>query len=204
MVSLGGDALWSDRFLAQHSALIYYLVLIVMYLLSPRLAYNFSELIEAHAVDTYSEFAEANQSLLKELPPPYCAAKYYRSADLSIFDQFQTRRRANELQTIGAEGGSPDQLTSASDGENEGEDLAAGVPPRASDADCPSRLPPRRPVIRNLYDVFCAIRDDEAEHTATMASCIDGTVASQLRAQDEEREAAQQAMLDMQRGRARF
>ena len=59
--SLGGDRLWRDRFLAQHSALVYYLVLIALWLLSPALAYNFSELIEAHAVDTYAQFADQNK-----------------------------------------------------------------------------------------------------------------------------------------------
>lgn len=39
------------------------------YLVSPFLAYNFSELIESHAVDTYTEFAEANKQLLQSLPP---------------------------------------------------------------------------------------------------------------------------------------
>ena len=31
----------------------------------------------------------------------------------------------------------------------------------------------RRPQVENLYDVFEAIRDDEAEHVATMADCQD-------------------------------
>lgn len=39
------------------------------YLVSPFLAYNFSELIESHAVDTYSEFLETNKELLQSLPP---------------------------------------------------------------------------------------------------------------------------------------
>ncbi len=39
------------------------------YLVSPFLAYNFSELIESHAVDTYTEFAEVNKELLQSLPP---------------------------------------------------------------------------------------------------------------------------------------
>ena len=39
------------------------------YLISPFLAYNFSELIESHAVDTYTEFAEVNKELLQSLPP---------------------------------------------------------------------------------------------------------------------------------------
>ena len=38
-----------------------------------------SELIEAHAVDTYGEFVDANEELLRELPPPFSAASYYRS-----------------------------------------------------------------------------------------------------------------------------
>lgn len=37
--------------------------------MSPFLAYNFSELIESHAVDTYTEFAEVNKELLQSLPP---------------------------------------------------------------------------------------------------------------------------------------
>lgn len=39
------------------------------YFVSPFLAYNFSELIESHAVDTYTEFAAANKELLQSLPP---------------------------------------------------------------------------------------------------------------------------------------
>lgn len=58
MESLGGDALWVDRFLAQHGAILYYWVLVGFFLLFPSLAYNFSELVEAHASDTYAEFVE--------------------------------------------------------------------------------------------------------------------------------------------------
>lgn len=56
MEALGGDQSWADRFIAYHAALVYSTVLSVLWLLSPTLAYNFSELIEAHAVDTYGEF----------------------------------------------------------------------------------------------------------------------------------------------------
>ena len=52
MESLGGDQLWIDRFLAFHAAIVYYIILVVLFIASPNLAYNFSELIEAHAVDT--------------------------------------------------------------------------------------------------------------------------------------------------------
>jgi len=49
----------------------------LMWIVSPTLAYNFSELIEAHAVDTYAEFVDANAELLQQLPPPAIALAYY-------------------------------------------------------------------------------------------------------------------------------
>lgn len=76
--------------MAQHAAIVYFLILVLMFVVSPKLAYNFSELIEAHAVDTYGEFADANEALLKTLPPPYVAAQYYLSGDYYLFDEFQT------------------------------------------------------------------------------------------------------------------
>lgn len=54
MESLGGDQLWIDRFMAFHAAIVYYFILVLLFIVSPKLAYNFSELIEAHAVDTVS------------------------------------------------------------------------------------------------------------------------------------------------------
>jgi ubiquinol oxidase len=186
---LGGDALWSDRFLAYHSAVVYYIALLILFLVSPQLAYTFSAKIEAHATDTYDVFTESNEALLKQLPPPLCAVKYYRSSDLFYFDEFQTRRRAEFSE----------ELLEAEDEAEE--DLAAGIPELPGAAACPTRLPTRRPMIRNLFDVFRAISDDEGEHVATMKACIDGSVGNQLRAKDEEREAVQQALLDMQRER---
>eukprot|EP00879_Flechtneria_rotunda_P018613 GHRR01019531.1.p1 GENE.GHRR01019531.1~~GHRR01019531.1.p1 ORF type:complete len:370 (+),score=88.15 GHRR01019531.1:229-1338(+) len=56
MESLGGDQLWIDRFMAQHAAIVYYFILVGLFIVSPKLAYNFSELIEAHAVDTYGKY----------------------------------------------------------------------------------------------------------------------------------------------------
>lgn len=56
------------------------------------LAYNFSELIEAHAVDTYAQFAEQNKAALRLLPAPRIAKAYYESNDLYLFDEFQTAR----------------------------------------------------------------------------------------------------------------
>ena len=90
MESLGGDQDWEVRFFAQHAAIVYFFVLISLWLASPTLAYNFSELIEAHAVDTYAEFAESNKELLMTMSAPSVAKQYYESPDLYIFDEFQT------------------------------------------------------------------------------------------------------------------
>ena len=135
MESLGGDRRWIDRFMAGHSAVIYYWVLILMWLMSPTLAYNFSELIEAHAVDTYGQFVDENAERLRTLPAPAIAKRYY-STDLYLYDEFQTAR---------AQGS-------------------------------------RRPVIESLYDVFSAIRDDEAEHVNTMVRGCSSTHAHTVHA----------------------
>lgn len=52
METLGGDKRWSTRFLGYHVAIGYYWLLILTYLYSPRVAYQFMELLESHAVDT--------------------------------------------------------------------------------------------------------------------------------------------------------
>ena len=48
------------------------------YIVSPKEAYGFSVLLESHAVDTYGEFVDANEELLKSLAPPLAAVQYYR------------------------------------------------------------------------------------------------------------------------------
>lgn len=90
MESLGGDLEWRDRFFGQHAAFFYYWILNLMFLISPKVAYNFSELIEMHAVDTYGQFVDENEKLLKTLPPPPVAVDYYESEDLYMYDEFQT------------------------------------------------------------------------------------------------------------------
>eukprot|EP00238_Polyblepharides_amylifera_P005579 CAMPEP_0196584484 /NCGR_PEP_ID=MMETSP1081-20130531/47193_1 /TAXON_ID=36882 /ORGANISM="Pyramimonas amylifera, Strain CCMP720" /LENGTH=439 /DNA_ID=CAMNT_0041905697 /DNA_START=123 /DNA_END=1442 /DNA_ORIENTATION=+ len=92
MESMGGDRGWADRFLGYHSAVLYFLALLFLWLISPTTAYNFSELIEAHAVDTYAQFLDQNEDLLKTLPPPAAALQYYESTDMYLFDEFQTSR----------------------------------------------------------------------------------------------------------------
>jgi len=92
MESLGGNDAWIDRFTGFHSAIVYYWVLNLLWLISPYLAYQFSELLENHAVDTYSQFVDENEALLRSLPAPAIARKYYQSEDLYMFDEFQTSR----------------------------------------------------------------------------------------------------------------
>mmetsp|Transcript_66749 Transcript_66749/g.159642 ORF Transcript_66749/g.159642 Transcript_66749/m.159642 type:complete len:678 (-) Transcript_66749:17-2050(-) len=96
MESLGGDLRWFDRFLAQHGAIVYYWILVGFYMIDPRWSYNFSRLIETHAIDTYGEFVDANEELLRKLPPPPVAVEYYRGGNLYNFDKFQTSMWAPE------------------------------------------------------------------------------------------------------------
>jgi Alternative oxidase len=77
MEALGGDQSWWVRFVAQHSAIVYYFVLCALFALSPSLSYRFSELLETHAVNTYTVFLNDNEQLLKELPPVNAAVNYY-------------------------------------------------------------------------------------------------------------------------------
>jgi ubiquinol oxidase len=43
MESLGGNAMWSDRFLGYHVAIGYYWALVVLFFFSPAAAYEFME-----------------------------------------------------------------------------------------------------------------------------------------------------------------
>uniref|UniRef100_A0A7C8YPK9 Ubiquinol oxidase n=1 Tax=Opuntia streptacantha TaxID=393608 RepID=A0A7C8YPK9_OPUST len=92
MEELGGNAWWFDRFLAQHIAVFYYFMNVVMYAISPRMAYHFSECVENHAYETYEKFLKTQGEKLKKLPAPEIAVKYYTGGDLYLFDEFQTSR----------------------------------------------------------------------------------------------------------------
>ncbi|KAL4562993.1 hypothetical protein LXL04_027024 [Taraxacum kok-saghyz] len=100
MEELGGNAWWFDRFLAQHIAVFYYFMTVFMYILSPRMAYHFSECVEGHAFETYDKFIKAKEDELKNLPPSKVAVKYYTSEDLYLFDEFQTSRLPNTRRPI--------------------------------------------------------------------------------------------------------
>jgi len=146
--SLGGDQPFYVRFMAQHSALAYYLVLCGLWMASPSLSYKFSEMLETHAVDTYGQFVDENEKKLKELPPSLIAVEYY-TVGLSdpMFGEYQTKHGASSA-------------GSSSGGSGEGE--MNGV--RKSGMSMTS-----------LYDVFVAIRNDEGDHVNTMQSCLDPT-----------------------------
>ncbi|KAM1033590.1 hypothetical protein ACFX2I_036991 [Malus domestica] len=83
---LGGNAWWFDRFLAQHIAVFYYFMTAFMYLISPRMAYHFSECVESHAYSTYDKFIKARGEDLKKMPAPEVAVKYYTSGDMYLFE----------------------------------------------------------------------------------------------------------------------
>lgn len=91
MESYGGDQQFWVRFLAQHSALTYYLSCCVLWMVSPSLSYKFSEMLETHAVDTYGQFVDENEGLLKRLPPSLVAVEYYTIGLTDpMFGEYQT------------------------------------------------------------------------------------------------------------------
>lgn len=87
MESIGGDSLWWNRLLARHGAVAYYVVLMALFMVSPRLAYMCSELLELHAVDTYEEFCASNETLLREMPLTAAALEYDPLAE-TFYDVF--------------------------------------------------------------------------------------------------------------------
>ncbi|AFY39392.1 plastoquinol oxidase immutans [[Leptolyngbya] sp. PCC 7376] len=90
MESLGGSNFWLDRALAKTVALAYYWIIVGIYIVSPRSAYRFMELVEEHAYATYDKFLKAEAETLKGQPAPAIAINYYRDGDLYLFDEFQT------------------------------------------------------------------------------------------------------------------
>ncbi|RZC43807.1 hypothetical protein C5167_036762 [Papaver somniferum] len=95
MEELGGNSWWFDCFLAQHIAVFYYFMIVVMYMISPRMAYHFSECVEMHAFETHDKFLKLQGDELKKLLASEVAVKYYIEGDLYLFDKFQTARYPN-------------------------------------------------------------------------------------------------------------
>lgn len=88
MEALGGDKKWIDRFTAFHAAILYYWFLVLSFLISPTQSYAFSQLLEGHAVDTYAQFLEENEHLLRTLPAPEIAHVYFKEF-VYYFEEFQ-------------------------------------------------------------------------------------------------------------------
>ncbi|HEY9872356.1 MAG TPA: alternative oxidase [Candidatus Obscuribacterales bacterium] len=88
--SLGGGKYWLDRFVARIGVLAYYWILVFAYMIAPRSAYHFNQLVEEHAYETYDNFLTGHEAELKNQPAPQIAINYYRDGDLYMFDEFQT------------------------------------------------------------------------------------------------------------------
>jgi ubiquinol oxidase len=89
MESLGGNRLWIDRAIAQHVAVTYYWVVVLLYMLTPQNAYYLMELIENHAYHTYNDYLDSHAEELKTQPAPQVAISYYRDGDLYMFEETQ-------------------------------------------------------------------------------------------------------------------
>lgn len=87
---LGGNNYWIDRAVAHGGAFVYYWILVLVYIISPRSAYQFMQKVEEHAYHTYDTFLQENEAELKAQPAPQVAINYYREGDLYLFDEFQT------------------------------------------------------------------------------------------------------------------
>jgi ubiquinol oxidase len=95
MESLGGDQTYWVRFMAQHSAMVYFIGLCFLWAISPTLSYRFSELLETHAVNTYAQFLDENEEALKKMPPSVAAVEYYCFGTSDPFyAEFQTTAMA--------------------------------------------------------------------------------------------------------------
>lgn len=100
MEELGGSQFWGDRLLARSAALVYYWIVVGIYLVSPRSAYRFMELVEEHAYATYDKFLTDCEATLKQQPAPAIAQNYYRDGDLYMFDEFQTSRVPSDRRPV--------------------------------------------------------------------------------------------------------
>jgi len=90
MESLGGNSSVVDRTIAQTMAFGYYWYVVAVYAFSEPAAYHLSELIEDHAYNTYNGYLTKYEDMLKKMPVPAIARKYYIEDNPYMFDQFCT------------------------------------------------------------------------------------------------------------------
>jgi len=155
MESLGGNRKWRDRFLAEHMSILYYWVLVIFYFISPKQSYAFSELLEGHAVDTYSVFLKSNEERLKQLPPVDAAVQYY-SGSLCFSDSEPTEDDEEESSVA---------------------KVRKSVIPKFSFEEISEVnlegffVEPTTREVSSLYDVFQNINADEWQHVRAMKAC---------------------------------
>lgn len=88
--ALGGGERAIDRWISRIGVLAYYWILVFVYMIAPKSAYYFNQLIEERAYHTYDKFLKEHEDWLKTQPPPEVAINYYCTGDLYMFDEFQT------------------------------------------------------------------------------------------------------------------
>ena len=122
---MGGNWKWFDRFVAQLVAFFYYWFVLACYMFNPTLTCNLNQQEESHAYDTYDEFLNEFEVILKSRDSPDIAKKYYRDGDLYLFDKMHS---------------SPELSTSQVDD--------------VTKVDLEAKALHRRPKVDTLYDVF--------------------------------------------------
>ena len=88
--SLGGGERRIDRYISRIGVLAYYWILVFVYMIAPKSAYCFNQLVEQHAYHTYDTFLNQHEDWLKTQPAPQVAISYYCTGNLYMFDEFQT------------------------------------------------------------------------------------------------------------------
>jgi ubiquinol oxidase len=96
MEELGGNDNAIDRAVAQTMAFGYYWYVVAVYAWSQECAYHLSELIENHAYNTYNTYLTEHEDMLKGMPVPAIATKYYVDDNPFLFDLFCTVKDRDE------------------------------------------------------------------------------------------------------------
>ncbi len=94
--ALGGGKYWVDRWISRIGVLAYYWTLVFVYMMAPKLAYYFNQVVEEHAYHTYDTFLKEHEDWLKTQSAPQVAVNYYCTSELYMFDEFQTSHPSTE------------------------------------------------------------------------------------------------------------
>ena len=88
MEELGGNDYLIDRAFAQTMACFYFWYAVVLYAVSKEAAYHLCELIEDHTYNMYDKYLIDYGEILKKLPVPKAATKYYIDDNRSLFSAY--------------------------------------------------------------------------------------------------------------------